>query len=158
MESYRDFFIWYNNLDVVPFLEAIEKMSDFWKDRSIDIFKDRVSVPGLTMKYLFSNVPDTYFSLFNEKDKDLYYTMKYNNVGGASIIFNRHHEKDKTRIRDAEMTRKNIEPKLCKKVVGYDANALYLWAIMQDMLTGQYTRRLESDGFKKQWCGKMAVE
>ena len=158
MESFRDFLIWYNNLDVVPFLEAIEKMSEFWKDRSIDIFKDGVSVPGLTMKYLFLNVPDTYFSLFNEKDKDSYYTMKDNNVGGPSIIFNRYHEKDKTFMHNAEMTRKNIEPKPCKKVVGYDANALYLWAIMQDMPTGQYTRRLESDGFKKQWRGKMAVE
>ena len=81
--------------------------------------------------------------------------MKDNNVGGPSIIFNRYHEKDKTRIRDAEMTRKNLEPKPCKKVVGYDANALYLWAIMP---AGQYTRRLESDGFKKQWSGKMAIE
>ena len=87
MESFRDFLVWYNNLDVVPFLENIEKMSKFWKDRSIDIFKDGVSVPGLTMKYLFSNVPNTYFSLFSEKDKDLYYTMKDNNVGGPSIIF-----------------------------------------------------------------------
>ncbi len=56
------------------------------------------------------------------------------------------------------MTGKNLEPKPCKKVVGYDANALYLWAIMQDMPTGQYTRRLESDNLKKQWSGKMAVE
>ena len=56
------------------------------------------------------------------------------------------------------MTGKNLEPKPCKKVVGYDANALHLWAIMQDMPTGQYTRRLESDNFKKQWSGKMAVE
>ena len=108
-------------------------MSEFWKDRSIDIFKDG----------------------FKE---DLYYTMKDNNVGGPSIIFNRYYEKDKTRIRDAEMTRTNIEPKPCKKVVGYDTNALYLWAIMQDMPTGQYTRRLESDGFKKQWSGKVTVE
>ena len=29
---------------------------------------------------------------------------------------------------------------------------------MQDMPSGQYTRRLESDGFKKQWSGKMAIE
>ena len=62
MTSFRDFLVWYNNLDVVPFLEAIEKMSLFWKERDIDIFKDGVSVPGLTMKYLFSNV-DCYFTL-----------------------------------------------------------------------------------------------
>jgi hypothetical protein len=65
MTRFCDFLIWYNNLDVVPFLEAIEKMSNFWQERKIDIFKDGVSVPGLTMKYLFSNVPGTYFSLLN---------------------------------------------------------------------------------------------
>jgi hypothetical protein len=111
------------------------------------------------MKYLFSiNVAVTYFSLFSEKDKDLYYTMKDNNVGGPSIIFNRYHEKDKTNIRNVEMRKKGQEPKPCKKIVGYDANALYLWAMMQPMPTGQYTRRLESDEFKKQWSGKMAIE
>ena len=83
-------------------------MNKFWKERDIDMFKDGVSVPGFTMQYLFSNVriPNVHFSLFNEKDKDLYYTMKDNNVGGPSIIFNRYHETDKTFIRNAEMTRK----------------------------------------------------
>jgi hypothetical protein len=28
--------------------------------------------------------------------------------------------------------------KVCKKVVGFDANALYLWAIGQDMLCGEH--------------------
>ena len=158
METFRDFLVWYNNRDVVPFLEAIDKMCEFWQDRNIDMFKDGVSVPGLRMKYLFSNIPKVYFSLFTDKDKDLYYTMKDNNVGVPSIIFNRYHEKDKTFIRKEEMTRKNLEPKPCKKVVGYDANALYLWAIMQNMPTGQYSRRLEEDGFKKRFSGKMAVE
>ena len=81
--------------------------------------------------------------------------MKDNNVGGPSIIFDRYHghEKDKTNI---EMRKKGQEPR--KKIVGYDANALYLWAMIQPMPTGQYTRRLESDGFKKQWSGKMAIE
>ena len=52
---------------LVHFLKAIDKMSDFWKEQRIDIFKDGVSMPGLTMKYLFSNVPNVYFSLFTEK-------------------------------------------------------------------------------------------
>ena len=86
-----NFLIWYNNCDVVPFLKAIDKMSEKQRTKQrIDIFKDGVSVPGLTMKYLFSNVPNVYFSLFTEKDKDVYYTMK-DNVGGPSI-FNRYHE------------------------------------------------------------------
>ncbi len=151
METFRDFLIWYNNLDVVPFLEAIDKMSAFWKERNIDIFKDGVSVPGLTMKYLFSNVPNVYFSLFTEKDKDLYYTMKDNNVGGPSIIFNRYHEKDKTNVRNVEMRAKGREPKPCKKVVGYDANALYLWEIMQDMPTGQYQQWSVCTTIRRRW-------
>ena len=93
-----------------------------------------------------------------EKEKDLYYTMKHNNVAGPSIIFNSYHEKDKTFIRYAEMTRKDLEPKPCKKVVGHDANALHLWAIRLDMSTGQFTRRPESDSFKKQWSCKIAIE
>ena len=142
-------------------------MGNFWQERKIDIFKDGVSVPGLTMKYLFSNVPGTFFSLLNEKDKDLYYTMKANNVGGPSIIFNRYHEKDKTFIREVQMRGKGEEPKPCQKVVGYDANMLYLWAIMQDMPTGQFSRRLEKMVLRKigverwqksGWNGKRSVD
>ena len=79
----------------------------------------------------------------------MYYNMKDNNVGGPSIIFNRYHEKDKTKKQNLEMRAEGKEPNSCKKVVRYDANALYLWAIMQNMPTGQYSRRLEKDGFKK---------
>jgi hypothetical protein len=43
-------------------------------------------------------------------------------------------------------------------VDGYDADTLYLWAIMQEMPMGQYSRRLEENRFKKQWSGKMAIE
>jgi hypothetical protein len=67
-----------------------------------DHFKDGVSVPGLTMKYLFSNIPGTYFPLFSDKDKDIYYSMKDNNVGGPSIIFNRYHEKENSFMREVE--------------------------------------------------------
>ena len=67
MSTFKDFLVWYNNLDVVPFLEAVEKMSQFWQERTIDMFKDGISVPGLTLKYLFSYLsPQTYFSLFDQ--------------------------------------------------------------------------------------------
>ena len=32
MSTFKDFLVWYNNLDVVPFLEAVEKMSQFWQE------------------------------------------------------------------------------------------------------------------------------
>ena len=156
MSTFKDFLVWYNNLDVVPFLEAVEKMSQFWQERKINMFKDGISVPGLTLKYLFSYLsPQTYFSLFDQANSDLYHLIKDNNTGGPSIIFHRYHEADKTKLREAE---EGEAAKLCQKIVGYDANALYLWAIMQNMPTGSYTRRLAENEFKPKSSIKMAIE
>ena len=49
MTTMRDYLIWYNNLDVTPFLEAISKQFTFYRDRRIDMFKDGISVPGLSL-------------------------------------------------------------------------------------------------------------
>ena len=45
MKSMRDFLVWYNNCDVVPFLEAIAKQFCLLQTANIDMFKDGVSVP-----------------------------------------------------------------------------------------------------------------
>ncbi len=157
MTTVKDFLVWYNYLDVGPFVEAVEKMKRFWRNRKIDMLKDGISVPGLTMKYLFSQLHhDTYFSIFNEKNKDLYHLFKNNNCRGPSIVFHRYQGKGKTHIRQREMQEKGKEAKLCENIVGYDANALYLWAIMQDMPTGSYTRRREENNFKREWSSRMA--
>ena len=50
------------------------------------------------------------------------------------------------------------ESNMCQKIVRYDANALYLWAIRQDMPTGSFTRRRGETGFKKESSSKMATE
>ena len=100
MKTMRDFLSWYNNRDVGPFLEAIAKQFDFYKQRHIDMFKDGISVPGLTLLYLFNDLPPkTYFTLFNEKHKGLHKLLKDNIVGGPSIIFHRFHENDVTQLR-----------------------------------------------------------
>ena len=49
----------------------------------------------------------------------------------------------------------------CRSIVGYDANALYLWALMQDMPTGWYVRRRAENGFHPQQAqpyGQMAIQ
>jgi len=48
--------------------------------------------------------------------------------------------------------------KLCEKIVGYDANTLYLWAIMQDIPTGSYTRCLAGNEFKPKSSIQMVIE
>ena len=103
--------------------EAVEKMSQFWQERKIDMFKDGISVPGLTLKFLVLYLsPQTYFSLCVKANSDLYHLIRDNNTGGPSIIFHRYHEAGKTKIREAE---KGQAAKLCEKIVGYDVNALY---------------------------------
>ena len=132
MSIFKDFLVWYNDLDIVPFLEAVKKTSQFWQKRKINMFKDGISVPGMTLKYLFylsflGN--QTYFSLFDQANSDLYHLIKDDNTGGPSISFHRYHEAGKTKIREAE---KGQATKPCENFIGYDANALYLWALMQD--------------------------
>ena len=39
--------VWYNNLDVVPFLEALDKMSQFWCLYSINMLREAISLPRL---------------------------------------------------------------------------------------------------------------
>ena len=154
MTTMRDYLIWYNNRDVTPFLDAIAKQAAFYRDRHIDMFKDGISVPGLSLLHLFNDLPnDTYFTVFNRTNSDLHELVKDNIVGGPAIIFHRYHEKNVTRIRGGS------EP--CRSIVGYDANALYLWALMQDMPTGWYVRRREDNGFRPQQAqpyGQMAVQ
>ena len=37
--TFKDFLEWYNNLDVLPFIEAVEKMKTFYKAKRLDSFK-----------------------------------------------------------------------------------------------------------------------
>ena len=153
MTTMRDFLVCYNNRDVVPFLEAIDQQFAFYQQQNIDMFKDGISIPGLTLLYLFNDLPpNTFFTVFNQTNTDLHHLVKDNIVGGPAIIFHRYHEKNVTKIRAGEP---------CRSVVGYDANALYLWALMQDMPCGWYTRRREEKRFQPQQAqpyGQMAAQ
>ena len=154
MKTMREYLIWYNNRDVIPFLQAIDKQFAFYQQHNIDMFKGGISVPGLSLLHLFNDLPnDTNFVTFNNTNKDAHKLVKDNIVGGPAIIFHRYHEKGITKIRGGS--------ELFRKIVGYDANALYLWALMQDMPTGWYVRRREENGFRPQQAqpyGQMAIQ
>ena len=110
MKTMHDFLVWYNNRDVVPFLDAIDKQFAFYKQQNIDIFKDGVSVPGPTLLYLFNELPsNTFFTVFNQTNSDLHLLVKDIIVDGPAIIFHRYHEKDITKIRGEET---------CRSIVG----------------------------------------
>jgi hypothetical protein len=104
---------------------------------------------------MYQDLPD-YFTLPDEKNKDVYDLYKNGIVEGPGIVFHRYHEKDLTFIRPKEYD----DPKPCKSIIGFDANALYLWSIMQDMPTGHFVLRKEETGFSRETprrCEHMAI-
>ena len=124
---------------MVPFLEALEKMDQFWREHNIDMLKDAISLPALAFKFEMGFLRDQRLHLSSFDTEDLYNLFKDNMVGGPAIIFHRHAEVNKTFVR-------NNPEKPVQKIVGYDANALYLWALSQPMPVGLYTTWTLSKG------------
>ena len=90
-------------MDCIPFLEAIEKHVDIYRDMNIAAFTDGISLPGLTLKNLFQSMPKgEFFSKPSKRNSDLVHLISDNLVGGPSIIFHRHLEAGVTQIRPHE--------------------------------------------------------
>ncbi|KAL5260053.1 hypothetical protein ACHWQZ_G010240 [Mnemiopsis leidyi] len=143
MRNYLEF---YNNNDVVPFLEAVENMCTYYKTRGVDIFKEAVSVPGVSLRLAFREMDQQQsFYLFNKRHSDLVDLFLSNNVGGPAIIFDRWQEVGKTTIRH------NPRGKPTKTILGLDGVALYLWCTSQDMPCGFYVRRRSEKNFIKEY-------
>ena len=49
MKTFADWLRYYNNLDVVPGLEALQKMRTFYTEKGIDILIDAASIPGVSV-------------------------------------------------------------------------------------------------------------
>ena len=78
--------------------------------------------------------------LIDEKNKICFDKLKENIAGGASIVFHRYHEAGVTKIKRAVYEDKEWklgeEGKEVKNITGFDANALYLWCIGNNMPCG----------------------
>ena len=128
--TFADFLKWYNNLDVTPMIQTIENMNEFYKNIRIDFIHQAISIPGVAIRVCFNSITDpaAEFHLFNAKNKDIYHLFKENIDSGSTNIFNQYHEAGKMFIR-------NNPNKPCQKIISY-ANALYLWAIGQNISAG----------------------
>ena len=170
MKSVRDLLVWYNNLDVKPFLLALDSQSEIYKEKGIDMLTRAISLPGLAVLWMFNTIGDrpslkeafeknkaghSFFGaicaavketrrlhLIDEENHHLYKLFRENLVGGPSLVFHRYHEAGKTVLRPAEEG-----TKLCQEILGVDANALYLYCLMQDMPVGRPRIRLSKDNF-----------
>jgi len=109
---------YYNKLflQVEPFLQVVEKLFNANKELGLDAFKSSLTLPGLTLQLMFSDLPPgVYFTLINQSNSNLHQLIKKNVCGGLSVVFHREHQADITYIRHREF---GDNAKLCKKILG----------------------------------------
>ena len=131
MSTFRDFAKWYNNKDVVPKLEAMQKMMEFYHNKGIDMLKLGCTLPNIANICLHKSTNHNFFP-FVESDQDLHDKIRKEMTGGPSIVFTRKAVVDQTYIGNSENT--------CKFIVGIDASQLYPFSLCQEMPTGLYTQ------------------
>ena len=85
MISFKDFLRWYNNKDVLPTLEAMQKMNVFHHDKDIDMLKLACTLPNLANSCLHKSTDAKIYPI-TEGDKDLLEKIREDVVSGPSIF------------------------------------------------------------------------
>ena len=86
MTTFQDFVMWYNNKDVVPTLEAIQKMMEFYHNKGFDMLKLGCTLHNLPNICLHKSTNNNFYP-FVEADKDLYDKIRDDMTGGPSIVY-----------------------------------------------------------------------
>ena len=166
MQTFGDWLEYYNNLDVTPFLVTLEKMKAFYTNIGVVIFKDAVSLPGVSMQYVLRRTlrgrkaPELY-----APGKEVYKMLKAAVVGGPSLVFTRKHVAGQTRIRSHKYPLAGI----VKRIMGFDANSLYPSTMGKEMPCGkefvehyedpvQAAQKLIGRMYSKRWFGFAEVD
>ena len=131
MTVLKEYLKWVNNKDVVPTLEAMQKMIQFYHNKWIDMLKLGCTLPNLANICLHKSTNYKFYP-FCESDKDLCEKIREDMTGGPSIFFTREPVVDEKFIRNSS--------NVCKSIVGIDASQLYPFSMCQDRPTGLYTR------------------
>ena len=128
MQNFSDFLKWYNNKDVVPTLESMRKIIEFYHNKGIDMLKLGCNLPNIC----FPKSTDSKLYPFTESDVDLLEKIREDMVGGPSVVFTCKAVVDETFIRKSS--------NLCKSIVGIDGSQFYPYSMCQPMPTGLYMR------------------
>ena len=129
MSSFKEFLRGYNNKNVVPILEAMQKIISFYHDKDLDMVKLACTLPSLADICLHRSTDAKFYPL-TEADKNLLERIREDVVGGLSIDFTRKTVVDETFIRNST--------NICIPVVEIDASQLYPYSMCQPMPTGLY--------------------
>ena len=136
MQTFGDWLEYYNNLDVTPFSETLEKMKAFYTKLGVDIFKGAVSLLGVSMQYILQGTmrgrePPKLYAPTGEA----YEMLKGAVVGGPSLVFTRKHIAGQTRIR----SHKYDLARIVQRILGFNANSLYPSTMTKEMPCGKET-------------------
>ena len=131
METFQDFLKWFNKKDVVPTLEALQKMMQFYHQKAIDILKLSFTLPNLANCVLLSSTSLKFFP-FNQEDKIFDDSIRELLTGGPSNILTWYAKVVSSRIKNSS--------NMCKTIVSIDASQFYSFSMMKDMPTGVYTK------------------
>ena len=115
MQNFSDLLKWYINKDVLPTLEAMQKMIEFYQNKGIGMLKLGCTLPNLANICLLKST-DSKLYPFTESDKDLLEKIQEDMVGGPSIVHTLKAVVEETFIRKSS--------NLCKSIVGIDASQL----------------------------------
>ena len=130
MQTFGDWLEYYNNLDVAPFLEALQKMKDFYTTwgghlqrrsitrgciKAIHLAKDVEGVQGLQIPRVVS-----------PQQRGIRHA-EGSLVGGPSLVFTRKHVVGETKTRSHQYE----DAKPAKRILGYDVNSLYPSTMME---------------------------
>ena len=86
----------YNLADVLPFVDCLQKEMNKYIPFGIDICKDAVSIPGVSLRYLINQSEKVLYA----PTDPVYKLLKKGMIGGPSIVFWRYAETGKSRIKD----------------------------------------------------------
>ncbi len=138
MKTMRDCLIYYNKLDVEPAMEAIDKHLSLLYQLGIDPLKESFTISGVAFQYLFIK---NYAPLSLINRRELFYSLKASLIGGPSIVFTRHAKVNESVIKPYRYS----NPRTVKRILGFDANSLYLSVLQNEMPTGFMVLREELD-------------
>ena len=107
MSTFKDILRWHNNKDVVPRLEAMQNMVDFYRNKGFDLLKPGCALPNLANICLHKSTAVLFYA-FTESDNDLLEKIRGDMVGGPTIVSRRKVVADKPFIRDSTNLLKSL--------------------------------------------------
>ena len=102
MQAIQDWLCYFNDFDVAPGV------------------KDAVSIPGVSIQLVLCRVLSQRANLWSP-NKVAYDILKAAVVSGPSLVFTQYHKAGVTKVQSRQSGQK-----VCTKVLGYNANVLYL--------------------------------